>query len=744
MLEFDAIIIGGGLGGLTAGATLAKQGNKVLLLEQHYIVGGCATAFKRKDFLMEVGLHELDGLHEEDTKTQIFKFLGVDKNIEFLQIPDLFRLKTSQLDFIHPHGRDATVKALAERFPEEKQGITDFLDFMDEVTSEMVKVPQGRLKQKLMYPFFPLIFPALVKASRTNLSDWLDKHIVEDELKIILQAMLLYYHDDPYTMSMIYFSAAQSSYINGGGHFIKGGSQELSNYLKSVIEEHGGQVLVGKKVSNILVKGGKARGISFKDSFNDTIEPVNVYAKKIIANTAVPSVKSLLPQKESRKLARKIDHLEPACSLLTVYIGFKKEVKSLGNQHYSTFIFHDDVKTLTDIKENARQDWHHKNLVFVDYSQIDSGLAPEGKSVGVICTADYLCDWETLDEYAYAAKKEEVAQILIDRLEEKIPGLKAEIEYYEVGTSKTIQNYTLNPKGTPYGYAQTLKQSGLNRVGFHSPVKNLYFAGAWSFPGGGFTGAIISGFLCADTVNKTISKKQGYPTKIAEDRIVPLLSKREIAQDTIEISVAKPEGFQYEAGQYAVLEIMNPKREELDLPFRSLSMVSHCDEESVRFAMRSGDSSFKQNIENAQEGDLFCLYGPMGDFTLNDAAKSGKPKGVVFLISGIGITPILPFLEELKKRSFSEPVYLFYSNRTEEKTAYHDHFKAIDMPSFHYVPVFSKTMGRINEAMLQAELKDLTAFDYYLVGTKNFVENMENCLHDNSVAKSAIKSDSFG
>jgi all-trans-retinol 13,14-reductase len=60
--NFDTIIIGGGLGGLTAGATLAKFGKKVLLLEQHYIPGGCATTFKRRDYVMEVGLHELDGL----------------------------------------------------------------------------------------------------------------------------------------------------------------------------------------------------------------------------------------------------------------------------------------------------------------------------------------------------------------------------------------------------------------------------------------------------------------------------------------------------------------------------------------------------------------------------------------------------------------------------------------------------------------------------------------------------------
>ena len=68
----------------------------------------------------------------------------------------------------------------------------------------------------------PLLFPNIVKASKKSLGHWLDANIKNEDLKLIFVASLLYYHDDPYSMSMIYFSAAQSSYINGGGHFIKG------------------------------------------------------------------------------------------------------------------------------------------------------------------------------------------------------------------------------------------------------------------------------------------------------------------------------------------------------------------------------------------------------------------------------------------------------------------------------------------------------------------------------------------
>ena len=76
-MDQDVIIIGGGLGGLVAGATLAKAGKQVMLIEQHIIVGGCATTFKRKDFTVEVGLHEMDGLNKCDIKRKIFDELWI-------------------------------------------------------------------------------------------------------------------------------------------------------------------------------------------------------------------------------------------------------------------------------------------------------------------------------------------------------------------------------------------------------------------------------------------------------------------------------------------------------------------------------------------------------------------------------------------------------------------------------------------------------------------------------------------
>ena len=89
---------------------------------------------------------------------------------------------------------------------------------MDGVLQELPSFPNEKWKQNLSLPIMPLTHPHLVKASRKTVGEWLDHYFKDEDLKLLLQANLLYYHDDPYTMSMIYFSAAQSSYIQGGGH----------------------------------------------------------------------------------------------------------------------------------------------------------------------------------------------------------------------------------------------------------------------------------------------------------------------------------------------------------------------------------------------------------------------------------------------------------------------------------------------------------------------------------------------
>jgi phytoene dehydrogenase-like protein len=508
--NYEAIIIGGGLGGLVSGAKLAKEGKKVFLIEQHNIPGGCATTFRRKDYTMEVGLHEMEGLSDEhDPKRMIFDNLGVFDNVDFIRLPEFYRFVSPDIDIVIPDNPEDAIKTLVKAFPEEEKGIKKFFKKIYAIRNEACKtLPLGlpRWKLNMLLPFFPMIYPNLTINIYSILGKFLDSITQNDALKLILAANTGYYHDDPYTMSLIFFSVAQGGFYKSCS-FIKNGSQKLSDYLSRAITDNGGKVLLSHLVTGILTEKGMAVGVEYQENKKSSTEKHKAYARAVIANTAIPNIPSMLPESDRKPLINKVNGLNESCSLLAIYIGFRKEIKDLGNKYYSTFVFDESVKKLSDMTDNFHGDFEKRSFIFTDYSQVDSGLAPEGKSVGSICTVDYLPDWENLSEKEYKNRKEEVAQIFFNKLEKLIPGIKNEIECYEVGTPKTIRRYTLNPAGTAYGYAQTPGQAGIFRPHVKSPVKNLYFASAWSVPGGGFTGAILSGWFCANAVLRNLDKK---------------------------------------------------------------------------------------------------------------------------------------------------------------------------------------------------------------------------------------------
>jgi all-trans-retinol 13,14-reductase len=127
-MKYDVIIIGAGLGGLTAGAKLAKEGKKVLLVEQHDRPGGCATTFRRGDFTLEVGLHEMDGPSPRDMKTRIFNDLDVFSNVEFIKVPEFYRFINDRYDVVIPHSSEIATERLSALFPSETDGIRAYFN----------------------------------------------------------------------------------------------------------------------------------------------------------------------------------------------------------------------------------------------------------------------------------------------------------------------------------------------------------------------------------------------------------------------------------------------------------------------------------------------------------------------------------------------------------------------------------------------------------------------------------------
>lgn len=472
-MKYDIAIIGGGLGGLTAGAKLAKEGKRVLLVEQHSKPGGCATTFKRGVFTLEVGLHEMDGPSARDMKTRIFKELEVFENVSFIKVPEFYHFVNDNIKITIPHDHAEATRILKEAFPGESEGIEAYFN---QILNPKRKPAEGEA------------------ADRRSLGEFLDSIINNDDLKLVLLGNLGYFHDDPYSISLTYYSVAQGSYYNGGASFIKGGSQVLSDHLSGFITKHGGTVLLNHLVSGIFAEGGKLAGIEYRKKHRSPSDSYKAYADEIIANAAMPNIENLLPHAYAPELNKITTQQNTGASLLTIYYGFKSKLSNIGHNHYSVFVFDSSIQSQADIITNNRGDFSKRSFTFIDYGQIDSGLAPEGKSVGALCCVDYLSDWEQLTDSEYKIKKEMVTETFTKRLEKLIPGIRDEIEYCELGTSATVKRYTLNPGGSVYGFAQNPLKPAIDTSHI---ADNLHFASAWGKTGGGFSGAIYSGFLCA-------------------------------------------------------------------------------------------------------------------------------------------------------------------------------------------------------------------------------------------------------
>lgn len=485
-MKYDIIIIGAGLGGLTAGAKLAKEGRKVLVIEQHDRPGGCATTFKRGNYTLEVGLHEMDGPAAGEMKSRIFNDLDVSKNVEFLKVPEFYHFINGRHEVTIPHNPEIAVSVLCKHFPEEIIGINTYFN--------LLLTPKK--KNKTEEPVIDI-----------SVGNYLDSIIHNEDLKLILLGNLGYFHDDPYSLSLGYYSVAQAAYFLYGGSYIKGGSQKLSDYLADYIRTHGGEVMLNHTVNKITVENNRATGVLFKRKNRTNEDSIPASGEEIIVNSSVPGLTDLLPEEYALKLMENIKDEKIGTSFLTIYFGFKKPLKELGSRYYSTFNFDESVKSQADIVKNNKTDFVSRSFTFVDYSQINSDLAPEGKSVGALCCIDYLKDWDHLSKEDYKARKEKVAGIFIDRLERIIPGIKSVIDYYEVGTSSTVKRYTLNPGGAAHGFAHT---PGRKPNDYLKILDNLHFASAWTKTGGGFSGAIYGGYLCALNVmrKKNVTPKQ--------------------------------------------------------------------------------------------------------------------------------------------------------------------------------------------------------------------------------------------
>ena len=505
MPTYDAIIIGSGLGGLTAAAVCARQGKRVLLLERQPSFGGAAKVYSHGPLAIEASLHELDGLDPGDAKTDLLRELGVLDKLHPLDVGALYEVRGKLLGepFVLPKGLDAAREAASRRFPRSAKGIDHFFDTLQSVQTAFHSVDRPReLGWWLRHgagvaaKFLPVI-----RNSRHSLASFFDEALGSDEAaKIALAANVGYLDDDPARLWFLVFAMVQASYLTGGGHYLQGGSQALTDALLSVIHEGGGETLAERTATAILLNdAGSVSGVVHRgpDGASETAN-----APLVFGNAAPHVLADLLPAARRQSFVDAFSDRALSISLFVVSLGMQRRPAEFGVRSYSTFMYPDWMTSFREMREcaallGAAPGGRLPEFVLVDYGAVDTGLNPSPPYLCSLTGIDRLENWASASPEEYRARREQWMDALIAAVDREFPGFAGAVVQREMSTALTMHRELNTPGGAVYGFAPVVPPHGIPRFpSARTPVDGLWLASAFLF-GGGFSGAMMSGAVSA-------------------------------------------------------------------------------------------------------------------------------------------------------------------------------------------------------------------------------------------------------
>jgi phytoene dehydrogenase-like protein len=510
MTRYDAVIIGAGLGGLTAGAILARAGRKVLVVERSNSVGGAASSYKVGDLFVEGSLHETSDPHDpRDPKHEPLTRAGVLGAVQWIPSGTFYEVRGGPVGapLMLPDNFDAARRALTERFPEARDGITRLLGEMEQVAAAMGTLSRGRSAfQNPRQAFGALrkLLPA-IRDWNLSLSQKLDRTFGDNEaVKAALAANLSYYHDDPTTTWWMFFAIAQGGYLLSGGRYVQGGSQRLSSALARAIKTAGSDVIL-RRVASAIAVDASGRVTSLTHAAKDGSDPRTVDTARIIGNAAPEILAALLPEASGAKLAAAYGPRQRSISLFALTLGLSAPPSTFGITSYSTQLLPDWMTTFDDYVQGttlmaSEPGQRMPPLALVDYAAIDSGV-PAPPYVLSVVGPDSLMNWEDSDQDAYRAKRARWQDAIVAYLDGIYPGLAAAVVASSFNTALSVKTYLGAPQGAVYGFAPTPPRSllDLRKQTPATAVPGLYLASAYA-GFGGYTGVIQSAGACADMI----------------------------------------------------------------------------------------------------------------------------------------------------------------------------------------------------------------------------------------------------
>nr|WP_320011615.1 NAD(P)/FAD-dependent oxidoreductase [uncultured Desulfobulbus sp.] len=453
--QYDVIVIGSGLGGLTSANRLAAAGHSVLLLEHHIQLGGLATWFKRGGHIFDVSLH---GFPYGMVKT-CKKYWGKAIRDSIVQLKNIV-FDNPQFSLTTTFSKKDFVRILQEHFGIEKQVVEGFFATVDGMN---FYDDQSMTTRELFDQFFP---------GRTDVHR-------------LLMEPITYANGSTLDEPAITYGIVFSNFMNRGVFTFEGGTDKLIHMMSQELLEKGVDICTGAKVERVLVEGGVTSGVVVKGR--------TIAARAVVSNAGITNTIDNLVGREqfATEYVEKFNQVQVNNSSCQVYFGLRKGevIDDIGDLLFTS--------TSEEFSSEEMRGMETKSRTFsVYYPKTRPDAAPDYTIVASM-NANY-DDWARLDKEAYARAKEAMIERCLVDLERYIPGVRDKIDTIESATPKTFNRYTLHTKGTSFG----TKFEGLDvSRSLHKELAGLFHVGSVGIIMSGWLGAINYGVIVANDVD---------------------------------------------------------------------------------------------------------------------------------------------------------------------------------------------------------------------------------------------------
>jgi phytoene dehydrogenase-like protein len=479
---------------MAAATRIALKGKKVLLLEQHNILGGFSTSFVRGRFEFEASLHEFCDMGSTENPGDLRKLLDeLGVKVDWVPVGEAYRLiiPESKIDVTMPFGVENYLNAIEKYIPGSRPYVSKFFQIAQEVLDALsyITASKGNPDKKVMLNRYP----NFVKTAAYPLDDVLNALKMPEKVKNVITAYWCYLGIPTSRLNFTIFAAMMIKYITLGAYIPRYRSTEMALAFEKRFRELGGVIECNTRVDKILVEEGHVVGVETSRGEHIKTEqvlcstsPTKVYNEMIWPPSAVPQI-----------AFQNVNARSHSSSAFVVFLGLDAPKEALGLRDYSYFIY--DKADTKKLYQNFGQLDTPFGQATICLNRAIPDCSPPGTTIMSITTLTKPEAWLTIKPEDYTKKKQEFAQKLIDQFE-KSTGIKIHdhIEELEIAGPVTYARYSNAYQGIIYGYEIDSWDSIIPRSKMMKEdqyIKGLRFSSGWGMRALGYSSAISCGNL---------------------------------------------------------------------------------------------------------------------------------------------------------------------------------------------------------------------------------------------------------